>query len=188
MKAKGKYVAGGDIHIKYASNKLKSKWSFWAGLGLILLVFAAAFVVPCPTDLQFLLFRFTMAIGFACLVSSLSGFIHFKKPEFEIGSGLLIFGLVFFIHPPNLIINNCEEVHYLNGQVYSDSYPLEGVMVMMPSQGRYSITNVQGDFNLNLSYGELKNPIYLQLQYQNRDTLIQLEKLNTTENLRINLK
>lgn len=188
MKAKGKYVAARDINIKYSGNKVKSKWSFWAGMGFSLLSLILSLFMPCPSPSQLMVLRFLLAIALACLAASTPGFFHIKRPEFEIGAGLIVFFLVFFTVPFLLGNLACKEIFYLHGEVYYKQQPAEGALIMSPDTESYTISNVQGTFNLKFRPELLKSHFQLHLKYQSLDTLIQVHQIHENQAFKINLR
>jgi hypothetical protein len=191
MKVLGKYVAFGNITVHSLVDITKS-WYWWIGLLLVLGILGLSFVQPCPTTLQYTIYRLILSLGLFFFVSSISkAFIVFKQNarDLKVGSGVLVFVALYFLIPPSLVADPaCNTQQRLKGVVYLGNLPLEGLTVKTNTLSESDITNRSGVFELPFYKDPEVTTVDIQLHYRNLDTAFQIPWPPADTLLRIYLK
>lgn len=188
MKVKGKYVAGRDIKIKIGRKKIKAKWSFWTGIGILCLMLIISFLIRNPTALQFLVFKAVLSIGIASLGASMVGFIQIKSNGFELGGGVIIFVLFYILTPDTMISGDRSNKRLsLVGYVYDVKEPIGEALVVIPEFNLSAMTNSNGVFNISYPNDSVNVPFSIHLYCCEMDTIIEVNNFPENSFLPIEL-
>lgn len=151
---------------------IPAKWSWVSGLGLLTVILLLILVFPCPSTVQLMFMRISVAAGIAGIISSAVDNLEFGSYRVRGTVTLLMFGIIYFTNPARAIsFDRCGQV-VITGRVTLADRPVHGALVRVPDHGQEGYTGNTGDFRIPLDYRIDDDPTKVCVTFGRADTQI----------------
>ncbi len=169
------------------------KYSFGAGILLIVALLIITILIECPTESQNFTFRVVLALAAASFSAIIPGLIDIKYREIITASGALaVFVIVFMLKPAQLTdFKSCQEeisgIKDISGIVYFGKSPASSIKMRFLKQNKITNTNDLGNFRIRIDTSTIDENLDIQLLSKELhiDTIINFKKSSIEKSLDI---
>jgi len=162
-----------------SEKKISQTTLFASGVGFILLaLFLALFVFPCPKPIQYIALRILFTLGGSFLGGFMTGFLEIRTSWLTAAGGLALGIVFYFWNPADIVTTDCTGVSKIKGTVYIENKTQEDVTVKLQQAQRDDKTNTFGVFEMEINQNDLKPKLDFTLIYAQFyiDTVLTIEK------------
>lgn len=185
-KIEAENIAGRDLIINKTIERVgPEKVSVVSGM-IMGAVMLTAVLIPCPSRLQYEVFRLLMAIGLFGFSSALPSALKVRISErVKVSGALVIFLIAIIWNPTSLLINDgCGDQLSVSGTVWLGSQRLAGAKVSAPLLNEVDQTNSSGEFDLPYDHTLAGDSVELTVTFRQLEKR-QMATLDNQQNIRV---